>query len=291
LSAAGQALWDLKAKSYAMPLYKLYGGEKRPVELYANLNNALRRQNKRSAQDLLRNGLEAVAQGFRIVKATPFDEVVPLSGRSGLDAGLDRLHDLASEIPIGRIAIDCHQRFDQSAAAGMVEKLLDRYGTPYWIEEPFDWDIKKSLEYLIRQYPVICWAGAENALNIGEIYEIMKAGYYEIIMPDVRIMCGPSAIKTLIPFAEAVHVKISLHNPAGPIATAHSAHLSSLCRCPLPLEFPYAAIADRPGFTTPREPVNEGKYHLSDLPGIGVEPSPDALKGARIMRNGIWESV
>ena len=277
LSGLDQALWDVTAKHYKMPLYKLYGGDgKKEIPLYANLNKALWRE--RSPEILARNGALAKKAGFQMVKCTPFDEIHPLDSEISLEKALNRMEALAEEVPIEKIAVDCHQRFGRYSLGRMVEEVTRRFGIPYWIEDPVDVLDYDTMRLMNQKYPYIRWAAGEDALNMKQILTTMYSGCYEILMPDIKYIGGPSLIKALVPAAEGYGCQVTMHNPNGIIATAHSAHVSALCESALPMEYPFAAVADRELLAVPQEIVREGSYVFSDEPGIGVEISRDAMK-------------
>lgn len=287
-SGLDQALWDLTAKYYGMPLYKLYGASgKKKIPLYANLNKAL--WGKRLPEDLRMNGRKAKAAGFSIVKCTPFDEINPSQADNSLEKGMERIQALTEEVSIEAIAIDCHQRFERYTLSRMVDQILERYGMPYWIEDPVSVEKDNALKFVVGSRPSVRWAAGEDALDIPSIMRIAESESYEILMPDVKYIGGPTVIKALIPVLEGMGHKITLHNPNGIIATAHSAHLSALCSSTLPMEFPFGAVAEREILSEPRELIENGYYKFNDDPGIGVKISEDALQhyGERY-RNGCW---
>lgn len=289
LSGLDQALWDVTAKHYKVPLYKLYGGDGRSqIPLYANLNKAIRQ--RRSPKALETNGRLAVEAGFSIVKCTPFDEVNPTNVENLLEPAWERLEALLSVLPIERIAIDCHQRFERHTLGRMTEKILTAYGIPYWIEDPVDVLDYQTMRDMNRRYPQIRWAAGEDALNMKQILRTMYSECYEILMPDIKYIGGPGTVKALIPAAEGYGCKVTLHNPNGIIATAHSAHVSALCRSSLPMEYPFAAVADRELLAEPGEMIRNGMYVFNEEPGIGVQISKAAMKeyGFRY-QNGRWE--
>lgn len=288
LSGLDQALWDLTAKYYETPLYKLYGASgKKEIPLYANLNKAL--WGKRSPEDLQKNGKKAREAGFSIVKCTPFDEINPSQADNRLEKGMERIQALVNEVPIERVAIDCHQRFERYTLSRMTDQILNKFGMPYWIEDPVAVEKDDALKFVIGSRPSIRWAAGEDALDIPSIMRIAEFGSYEILMPDVKYIGGPTVIKALIPVLEGMGHKVTLHNPNGIIATAHSAHLSALCSSTLPMEFPFGAVAEREIFSEPQELIENGYYKFKDEPGIGVEIPEDVLRhyGERY-RDGGW---
>lgn len=287
LSGIDQALWDITAKYYGVPLYKLYGGDgKKEIPLYANLNKAL--WGKRSSKALQENGKAAYEAGFTMVKCTPFDEINPSCVDSHLDCSMERMKALAEVVPVERIAIDCHQRFEGFTLARMVKRVVEECGVPYWIEDPvpvYDYQAVRSIS---DKYPEIRWAAGEDALDYRQILEISNSQCYEVLMPDLKYIGGPSVIKALIPVLEGVGKKVTLHNPNGIIATAHSAHASALCRSNMPMEFPFMAVKDRELLAASEAVIKNGTYVFSEAPGIGVEISEDAMKeyGHRYGKHG-----
>lgn len=291
LSGLDQALWDVTAKHYGVPLYKLYGGDgQTEIPLYANLNKALRKE--RSPGALAENGALAAKAGFQMVKCTPFDEINPTKVDNDSGKAWERLEALAASVPIGRIAIDCHQRFERHTLARMVEEMMKRFGTPYWIEDPVAVLDYETMRCMNRRYPSIRWAAGEDALDMKQLLTTMYSGCYEVLMPDIKYIGGPSAVKALIPAAEGYGCKVTLHNPNGIIATAHSAHASALCESPLPMEYPFAAVADRELLSVPHELVRNGAYVFNGEPGIGVSISDEAMReyGFRYV-NGHFEKI
>ena len=55
----------------------------------------------------------------------------------------------------------------------------------------------------------------------------LEAGIYDVIMPDVKYAGGLRELLRIGEFAAGLGVACSPHNPSGPIAHAHSLHLSA----------------------------------------------------------------
>ena len=68
----------------------------------------------------------------------------------------------------------------------------------------------------------------------------IDAGAYDVIMPDVKYAGGLVEMLRIAESAAASGVQCSPHNPSGPIAHAHSVHLSALLASFPFLEFQYA---------------------------------------------------
>ncbi|TDF91977.1 mandelate racemase/muconate lactonizing enzyme family protein [Paenibacillus piri] len=288
-SGIDQALWDLTAQAFGLPLYHLLGAFGRDdIPLYANLNRGLR--SNRAPEALAERGRSALDSGFQTVKCTPFDELTPHRYEADLKPAIARLEALADAVPWSRIAIDCHQRFNRSSLAQFMDYLQDKRVTPYWIEDVFPLADRIGLDLFRAGYPHIRWVAGETALSVTELLKRLRDGGLDVVMPDVKHIGGVSAVKTLIPATEAQGVWVTLHNPSGPISTAFSAHLSVLCRLAVPLEFPWGVSAVRHEATYPAEPVREGRYHLSpERAGIGLRPAePFLAQYGKLWTSGSW---
>jgi galactonate dehydratase len=287
-SGIDQALWDITAQSFGLPLYHLLGAfGKDTVPLYANLNRGLR--SNRLPEALAERGKSALENGFEVVKCTPFDELTPPIYQADLEAAIFRLEALAGVVDWSCIAIDCHQRLNRASLSLFIDYLQEKRATPYWIEDAFPLADLGTLEHFRNRNPSIRWAAGETALHASELLELIMDRGVDVLMPDVKHIGGVSAVRAIIPAIEDTGGWISLHNPSGPISTAFSAHLSALCRHPVPLEYPWK-VTERSGSTFPPEPVQDGKYCLSPTrPGIGLQPNDHFLSeyGQR-WASGLW---
>ncbi|MFA5570726.1 MAG: mandelate racemase/muconate lactonizing enzyme family protein [Sphaerochaetaceae bacterium] len=290
-SGLDQALWDLYAKSLDLPLYKLYGvEEKKPIPLYANLNKAIRHDRK--PETLADNGSKAIEDGFQVIKCTPFDEITPYTNAPDFTKSFERIDALVEHVPIEKIAIDLHQRFTRSTMASFLHTLPEKYGFPYWVEDPLSVHHYYPRASISDSFPHFRFAAGEDAVSMEQIKDIIDSKVYDIVMPDVKYIGGPSVILSLIGFIERLGKQISLHNPDGLISTAHSAHLSAITSTTTPLEYPYMSIPERSSYASPTETIKNGEYIFNDSPGIGIELDPVFLKErGRRFRVGTWEKV
>ncbi|NEU31704.1 mandelate racemase/muconate lactonizing enzyme family protein [bacterium LRH843] len=288
-SGIDQALWDIKSQSFEMPLYWLLGGfGKKQIPLYANLNRGLRKN--RTPDALKESGQKAYSEGFSMVKCTPFDEVVPSNHVSDLEPSLNRLKSLLTVVDLSNVSIDFHQRFNQEMLFKVLKEITE-LGDPFWIEDPIHVEQGDIYSLIRKLYPTLSIAGGENSTSLSCLWELLNANLVSVIMPDVKHVGGVSTIKTIIPLVEERGIKLSLHNPSGPISTAFSAHLSTLCREPFPLEYPWKLNCKRAESSILAEPIAGGMYHLTDRPGIGISPTDDFLKQyGEIWESGMWKS-
>ncbi len=276
-SGLAQALWDVYAQAHGLPLSALFGVDSPvAVPLYANLNRGLLRD--RSPEAHAQNTETALRAGFVAAKCTPFDEVTPrVRDSAGLENGLQRLRAAAAVSGTERIAIDCHQRFNTPLAQRLLDALADM-GTFFWIEDLLDVSCSADGNVLRQAHPGVVRAGGEEIYSLREAVRFVSGpDRPEVYLPDIKYLCGPDRVVSVCRAAEALGCAIAPHNPSGPVSQAFSAHVAAAFDGSV-LEYPFLAVPERANLTTPREPVENGRYHLSDRPGIGLAPSRALLE-------------
>ena len=277
LSALDMALWDIKSKHEKVPLYKLLGGKgTQRIELYANLNRLLRRD--RSLDKLVSVASAAVGDGFGMVKITPFDEVMPHIEHPDVRTGFERYRAVAGQIGAGRTSLDCHCRFTRDSFGELLTALGNETIHIPFIEDPVSIHWAKDIKPVYERYPHIDYASGEDCFSAEELNDLASSGYLRILNPDIKYIGGISGALRIIPGLLERGMNVSLHNPCGPVVTAHSAHVSTLCREDTALEFAYGDAVTRNSAIGMKEPVEKGVYYLPDNPGIGIEPSEDFLE-------------
>jgi len=274
------ALDDLAAQRAGVPLWRLFDESARTngIELYANINRGLR---DRSPEGFARAAALAVADGFRSVKCAPFDEL-PGEG-AGTAAGLARLCAVREAIgPRPELLVDLHQRVSMPAVLSMLPALesLD----VGWLEDAAAFDRIDDLRR-IKEATRIPLAGGEQALSLEEIAPACEAGALDIVMPDVK-HAGLAGAVAVARYAVARGLRVSLHNPTGPIATAASLHVAAVLADFTRLEFMYGELPDRGSFITPAERTRGGRLGVPSAPGLGAQldltgPSFTMLTAAR----------
>ena len=238
-SAVSQALWDLDAQREGVPLADRLGGRRRDrIGLYANFN---RRTRDRSPAGVAASAREARAAGFTAFKIAPFDEVRPdlprADMRAAMERGLERAAAIRDALGTGiRLMLDCHWRFDADGAAELVE--ASRGFDLYWIECPVA-ETPETIATISRLRHLanasgIRLAGLELQVLQDGFRPYLEAGAYDVMMPDVKYVGGPSEMLRVAGLFARYGVAFSPHNPTGPICHAHSLHVcAALAECDL----------------------------------------------------------
>ena len=281
-SAIEQAMCDLAGQALGVPLHQLLGGLVRDkVPVYANINRAA---NRRTPDDFAEKAQQAVAEGFRAVKAAVFDDFPSASTNEAereakAELGVRRLEAMRRAVgPAIEIMVDCHSRFDRELAIAVAKRLEPV--NLRWYEEPVDPENladTRAIRESIRQ-PV---AGGEILFGREGFLPLLEARAVDVIMPDVKHCGGIFEGKKIAALAEAFGVSVSPHNPSGPVSMAASAQLAATVpNCPV-LEHAWGEVDWRAEALDPPEQFEDGAIVLSGRPGMGHALTPSAIRNHR----------
>ena len=279
LSAIEQALWDLKGKVLGVPVYQLLGGPCRSdIRLYANINRAT---TDRSPEGFARNAAAAVADGFDAVKLAPFD---------GMPGGMDTLEEAESGLACMRavrdaigpdvdLLIDCHSRFSVRGALAVADALREL--NLYWFEQPVpESDMDAVVE--VQQGCGLRTAGGEQRMLRRGFCEVFERRAMDVVMPDVTIVGGIGELKKVAGMAEAWGIPTAPHGPFGPVAIAAGVQAMAAHPAFSILEFGWVEVPWRSSLVAPEERVVNGRIHLSERPGLGVELNAEVVAAHRV---------
>jgi len=229
ISAIDQAIWDVLAQARGQSLAQALGSPLRSeISLYANINRGIV---DRSPAGFAARAREATSRGFDAVKIAPFDGIEP--GRDDpalLGAATARIAAVRAAVGADvRLMVDCHWRLSESAASAVLREV--EAIKLYWLECPLPEGEAHfpALRRLRRQANAagIRLAGCETMVGRAGFQPFLDAGVYDVIMPDVKYAGGLRELLRIGAAAERSGIACSPHNPTGPIAHAHSLHLSA----------------------------------------------------------------
>ena len=246
ISAIDQAIVDVEAQARGVSVASMLGVPRRTtIDLYANINRGTL---DRSPDGFAARARDAVESGFRAIKIAPLDDVQPdtVASEQGcrlLDAGIARIAAVRAAVgPDVPLMVDCHWRLDEPSASSLLREVEPM--SLYWLECPLRED-REALAALRRlrsqaNRSGVRLAGCESMTAVEGFRPYLDAGAYDVIMPDVKYAGGMVEMLRIADEAAARDVQCSPHNPSGPIAHAHSVHVSALLATFPFLEFQYA---------------------------------------------------
>ena len=278
-SAVEQALWDLAGKALDVPTHVLLGGKVRSgLPVYANINRAT---DPRTPEGFAAAAKRAVADGFRTIKAAPFDGFPPPDSTAvqiarAIDTGIDSVRTMREAVgsAIG-IMIDCHSFFDVEQSVAVADRLA-----PYnltWYEEPVPpekVDDTLAIKRRIRQ-PM---AGGEVLFGLSGFAPLIRRHAVDTIMPDVKHCGGLLELTRIAAIAADEGVLVAPHNPSGPVSTAASVQVCAGMKNVNYLELQYGEVGWRSEVLVPAERFVDGTIEIPDRPGFGVALNHDVIR-------------
>jgi galactonate dehydratase len=278
-SAIEQALWDLAGKSLDVPTCTLFGGKLRDtLEVYANVNRATK---PRTAAGFAAAAKAAVQDGFRAVKAAPFDGFPPKGApaaaiEAAVENGIACVAAMREAIgPQVELMVDCHSFFDVPLAERVARRLEPQ--NLAWYEEPVPPErVEETLE--IRRRIRQPMAGGEILFGVAGFAPLTRNQAVHVIMPDVKHCGGLLELTRIAAVAEYDGVTVAPHNPSGPVSTAASIQVCAVLENFRLLEFQWGEVAWRHDILNPPERFENGAIRLTDRPGFGIELNETLLR-------------
>ena len=282
-SAIEQALWDLISKSLNVPFYDLMGGKlNEALPVYANINRAT---SQRDPMGFAENAVSAVNNGFKAIKAAPFDGFPSLDSEaeeinSARKLGVECIYAMREAVGEDiAIKIDAHSFFDTDLAISVAHEL--DAANLSWFEEPVAPTQTENTRIIHDTIPQKI-AGGEFLFGVAGFKPLCEASAVDIIMPDVKHCGGVWEAIKISAFAEAHGIMVAPHNPSGPVSTAASAALCAAIPNFDVLEYQWGEQPWRRRLVKPMETFVDGSIIPSDLPGFGIEIDDRVFQAHRI---------
>jgi L-alanine-DL-glutamate epimerase-like enolase superfamily enzyme len=244
ISAVDMALWDLRAKKLAQPLWRLLGGHDPKVPCYAGGIDL-----QLPLDALLRQTDANLARGFRAIKMKV--------GRDKLSEDVARVkamrEHLGEDFPL---MVDANMRWSADQAIRAARALA-----PFnlvWIEEPAIPEDFSGYARIVREggQPI---AAGENLHTLHEFGQLMQAGGVTYPEPDVTNCGGVTVFMKVAHMAEGFNLPVTSHGahdvtvhllaalPNRSYLEAHGFGLDRFIAEPLQLLDGCAIAPERPG--------------------------------------------
>jgi galactonate dehydratase len=279
-SAIEQAQWDLLGKALDAPVYQLLGGALRAeMPVYANIN---RMTSPRTPEGFAASAARAVADGFRAIKAAPFDGFPPIRSssedqiRAATDAAIACIQAMRRAIgPDVRLLIDVHSHLDVKRAIDVARRLEPE--TLGWYEEPIS-PRRVEETRAIREGIKQTMAGGESLFGLEGFAPLCRTKAVDIIMPDVKHCGGLLEGRNISALADLEGLKVAPHNPSGPLASAASAQWCATIPNFDILEFQWGEVPWRGELIDPPEQFIAGTIRAHASPGFGIRLNDRTVK-------------
>jgi len=261
VSAIDIALWDIKGKHYKVPVWRLLGGAQNPVPAYVTFG--LKQYSK---EQLVEVAKQLVAQGEKRLKmVVAVDPENPKVDAARVRAVREAVGDDVE------LMIDANYLFSFNRALELCKRVEPYHIT--WFEEPV-YQNDAALLADLRRHTSIAIAAGQNEGHRFRHRELIANHAVDIAQPNVCSVGGYTEAVKVAALAQAFNLPIA--NGGG--WPHHNAHLQAAMANGWRVEFHFEmwGVGDRI-YKEPPAPVN-GWVTLPEIPGLGLEPRPDALR-------------
>lgn len=269
ISAIDLALWDIKGKALNMPIWRLLGGSRDQVPVYATLG--LPGMDRDEMAEMAR---QLVARGFSLLKIQV--------GRPGLQG--DRplmaiIKDDAERIAAVReavgpdvgLAIDGSCKFDLVHAAELARRA-EPFGIA-WYEEPLPENDPRLLVEL-RRLTSIPLIGGQTDGSMAHVRDLLVAGAISMVQPSVSVAGGITQCVKIAGMAYAFHVQ-SIAGGGG--CPYHSMHVQAGVPNGTWVEYQTSSARANEQIYRGLPKVEKGMITLGEGVGLGFDPDYDAI--------------
>lgn len=255
------AIWDLHARRQNVALWKLLGGSRNRIEVYASGINPVRSERTAEA---------ALARGYRALKL-----------KIGFDAAGDRanLAALRRLVGDGMLAADVNQGWTIAQALDLAPQL-DPFGLA-WLEEPIRADRPRQEWKQLRETIRFPLAAGENIASHAGFAEVLGEPVLGVVQPDIAKWGGLSACAGIARDILASGKKFCPHYLGAGIGLLASAHLLAGVGGGGLLEVDSNENPLRDRFCGPVLDVRDGMIELGDDAGLGVTPDLSSIEQYR----------
>jgi D-galactarolactone cycloisomerase len=272
------ALWDLIGKASGQPLYKLWGGGKERVLVYASTIQLSTPERAASlAAELLDEGWQAIK--LRLHHETLAEDVRTAEAvRAEVGERMEIMADANQAQSPGTwqpgVRWDLERAVETARELGRLRCC--------WLEEPLPRYAFDELAELNRRVELPI-AGGENNSGLHEFRWMLERGVYDVLQPDSRVSGGITELRKIGALAASFGKRVVPHHGGGGIgAVAHLHLVASWPHAPyveLLHEPPIGSYEHRFGiFRDPPRVDATGHLSLPQGPGLGVEIDPDLVE-------------
>lgn len=271
MAAIDLALWDIKGKALGQPCWKLLGGARAQVPVYATFGFAFFERD-----ELAQAAASWVGRGFRRLKMTvghhalqrrdeprPLDEVIA--------EDVQRIRAVRKAVgPDVQIYIDANCSLDYFHALALAQRI-EQYGISFFEEPVSQNDIPNLVK--LRAKTSIPLAAGQNEGLASRFRDLLVAQAVDVVQPNACISGGFTQCMRIAGMAQAFNTRFA-NGGAWP---HHNMHLHAGLANGSLVEYHSVAVeCCKLVFDGLPEPV-DGMLALPERPGLGFEPNRERL--------------
>jgi galactonate dehydratase len=276
IAGIDQALWDIKGKSFDLPVYELLGGRTRDrIRVYQWIGGDRIHEIGAEAEQLSNAGYTAL----KMDASNQMRHLEPPAAVSDVVERVQHVRDVVGDDM--DIVVDFRGRISKSLAKRVISSL-EEFDVMF-VEEPVLPENLEIVPELTRQTDIPLATG-ERLYSRWDFKPLFDRGGIDVIQPDVSHAGGISELVRIAAMAEAHDVAVAPNCPLGPIALAASLQVSTY--------IPNLLVQDH-GFDIYPAPKSAADHYLHDssvfefvdgylspldAPGLGLQIDEAAVR-------------
>lgn len=260
LAAVDIALWDICGKLAGLPVAKLLGGMRhKTIPAYIS---GLPGAEEKARADLALSWQEKGFNSFKF--ATP-----------SIDDPVREFEMLREALgPKAEIAADLHWNHSDAELLMLAHQVVQY--RPWFLEAPCKPEDIVGLGNVSRRAPLPIAAG-EEWRTVFDLIRRLEQGGPHIVQPEMG-HTGITQFMRMAIVAQAHHRKVIPHATIGlGLFLCASLQAAAASQAVVAHEFQHTIVSRTGRFLTGGLKVEQGLYHVSDAPGIGAEPTAEAI--------------
>lgn len=258
IAAIDQAMWNLVSRRLGQPLWRVLGGVRDNVPVYASGINPIRPE--QTVARVQQEGFSAFKLKVGFDGVQDIRNLAAIRDLIGMDAPLMADANQAWSVDVAR-----------ARAKAMEQFKLD------WLEEPLLADSPEASWRDLDSHCSIPLAGGENIRRLDGFENVIASGIFDILQPDLAKWGGISGCLLVARTALRHGLRFCPHYLGGGVGLLASAHLLAASGGDGLLEVDINENPLRTQIFGERLNVRKGRLILPDAPGIGLDPDPIAL--------------
>jgi galactonate dehydratase len=278
ISGIDQALWDIRGKILGLPVYKLLGGPIDPggVRGYYHIRGSTREELVKLRETAEKDGVTAFKTGL------PAPAYEWIDTHAKIDRAIKQLQMMREALgPDIDIACDFHAKTSPGIASVIIKEIEPL--NLLFVEEVTPPENAKAMAKIAKRSTTPIATGERLVASYG-FRELIEEGIVDILQPDTSHCGGITALWKIGAIAAASGISMAPHNCEGPIGGLATINTDAAMSNFLVQE---VCSGVEPGLNEkvweewlgfPAQRMVNGRFPLSDKPGLGFDLSEDAFK-------------
>jgi galactonate dehydratase len=278
ISAIDIALWDIKAKSVDLPLFKLLGGPYREkVVCYPHTQGDTLKEFLDICEEHLNKGWKFL-RWHQPTQRDDFESNI-LEPRKSIKYAVEIMSEVRDKFGFEpEITFDVHTRLDPPEVIQMCRDMESL--KPFFIEDPIRSENPASYKNIRNKINLPIAAGEQWATK-WSFREVIEKELIDYARIDLCIVGGITEALKITHWAETHYINIVPHNPLGPVSAAACVALCMASSNVGVQEMPKAPGTYANNLFPQQIEWEDGYSWCPDIPGLGVDINMDEAESMR----------